>query len=256
MSTPLAVFGPGILIATRTDVTPSIPINVGFVQEFEVEMAGTNKQLYGQYQVPLVVARGTIKMTGKFKAATVSGLAMNLTFWGGSFSTTSNILAWNVGSTFTTNSTGGTGSLQVGSSTTFDADLGVTYSTTGLPLQRVSTGNEVAGKYSIGSTAPGLYNFADQGANVKVTYTSSTGAGQSLLQSQNLIGNTPTLQLDYYSNLNQPSSKPFVVRFFAAVASKYGWAFKLEDFNMPSFEVDLYANAAGQIFNLVTPEIS
>ena len=31
MSTPLAVFGPGILILTRTDVTPATPINVGFV---------------------------------------------------------------------------------------------------------------------------------------------------------------------------------------------------------------------------------
>src|SRR6266702_6924946 len=156
MAPPLAVFGPGILIVTRTDITPGAPINVGFVQEFSLEAAGTTKQLYGQKQFPLASARGTIKATGKFKSAVISGLAWNTAFYGLTMSTAS-VLAWTIDSTFTTSTTSST--VIVSSSLSYDADLGVKYSTTGLPLQRVATGSEATGKYSVGGTVPNQYNF-------------------------------------------------------------------------------------------------
>lgn len=257
MSTPLAVFGPGILIVTRTDITIPAPVNVGFAQEFSIEAAASSKQLYGQNQWPLAVARGTIKGTGKFKAAVVSGLAWSAIFYGQAASTASGQIAWTIDSTFTSNSTGGTGSFQVGSSLTFDADLGVKGSTTGLPYQRVTTGTEVSGRsYSITAANAGQYNFADQGANLKITYTSTTTAGQSMIVTNQLIGSTPTFQLDYYTNFNQPSAKPFVVRLYQAIAEKHAMQFKLEDYMIPEFDFMLTANAAGQVYNLVYPEIS
>src|ERR1700730_10566073 len=158
MSTPVAAFGPGILIDSRTDISIPAPVNVGFVNEFSIETAGTIKELYGQKQYALAVARGTIKVTGKFKAAVISGLAWNAVMFGMSSVSTGNIV-WNVGSTFTI-STASTTAMQIGSSLTFDADLGITYVSNNLPFQRVSTGNEAAGKYSVGSTTPGLYNFS------------------------------------------------------------------------------------------------
>src|SRR5260221_6765953 len=100
MATPLAVFGPGILIATRTDLTTPAPINIGFAQEFSIEVAGTTKQLYGQKQFPLVAARGTIKASGKFKAAVVSGICMNNVMVGQTACSTS-MENWNIDSTFT-----------------------------------------------------------------------------------------------------------------------------------------------------------
>lgn len=268
MSTPLAAFGPGILILTRTDVTPGTPINVGFVNEFSIESAATTKQLYGQKQYPLVAARGTIKVTGKFKAAVLSGLAWNTAFYGqSSFTSTGTGIFWNVDSTFNLSTTAVT--LIVGSSLTFDADLGVKYASganAGLPFQRVSSGSESSGKYSVSvSTATGLnlYQFSATDTTgqstplpIKVTYSSLTGAGQSLLVTNQLIGTTPTFQVDYYTNLNQPTSKPFVVRAYAGIGSKHVMAFKLEDFYMPEIDFDLFANASDQIYSLVYPEIS
>jgi len=255
MSTPLAVFGPGILICSRTDITVPAPVNVGFAQEFSIEAAGTTKQLFGQKQWPLAVARGTIKGTGKFKAATISGLAWSALFYGITAST-SNMVAWTIGSTFTTSTSVTT--LQVGSTTTFDTDLGITYAASGLPLQRVSTGSEATGKYSLTTGTPGLYNFAagDQGVAIKVTYTATTTTGQSLLVTNQLIGSTPTFQLDYYTNFNQPAAKPFVVRIYSSVAAKHMMAFKLEDFMIPEFDFDLFANASDQVYNMVFPEIA
>src|SRR5258706_1437946 len=98
MSTPLAVFGPGILIASRTDITIPSPVNVGFVQEFSIDATGTIKELFGQNQWPLAVARGTIKGTGKFKTAGISGLAWSAVFYSNP-GTTTNQIASDISST-------------------------------------------------------------------------------------------------------------------------------------------------------------
>lgn len=258
MSTPFAVFGPGILIATRTDISPGVAINVGFVQEFSMDATATIKELYGQKQFPLVQARGTIKATGKFKSAVVSGIAMNALMYGQSLAAGG--ISWNVDSTFTASTS--SSAILVGSSLTFDADLGVKYAANGLPLQRVSTGSESTGKYSISAT--NTYNFgttdsitgAAGGTALKITYSQTTTAGQSLVVTNSLIGTTPTFQLDYYTNLNQPTSKPFIVRIFECVSSKHAMQFKLEDYMIPEWDFGLYGNAADQVYGFYFPEVS
>lgn len=253
-----AAFGPGILIVTRTDIAVPIAINVGYVQEFSIDLAGTTKSLFGQKQFPLVAARSTIKATGKFKNAEISGLAWNAAFFGMSaFSTGGN--GWNIGSTFTLGSTLSTAwTASPGSSLTFDTDLGVVYSTLGLPFQRVATGNEAAGKYSVGNGTPNTYTFAAADANkqISITYTSVQAGGQSLIVTNQDIGTTPTFQVDYYTNLNQPTAKPFAVRIYSCVADKMANAFKLEDFMMPEFDFSIFANPANQVLGYYFPEVS
>ena len=253
MSVPFAAFGPGILIAQRTDITTPAPINVGYVQEFSIELAGNTKMLYGQKQFPLVAARSTIKATGKFKNATVSGLAMNALFYGESALSTGG-LAWNIDSTYSVPATTAY-TINVGSSTTFEADLGVKYSTSGLPLQRVAGGSEATGKYSVSGN---VYSFAagDASAALKITYTNTNAAGQNLIVTNKSIGITPTFQLDYYTNLNQPTSKPFIVRLYSAIAAKHVMQFKLEDYMIPEFDYELFANGSDQVFACYFPEVS
>lgn len=251
MSVPLAIFGPGILIATRTDLTINTPINIGYAQELSFEFSGSNKQLYGQNQLPLVAARATVKPTAKFKAAVLSGLALNNIFWGQTFA--SGGIAWNIDSTFSVSTT--STNVTIGSSSTFDANLGIKYAATGLPLIRVATGSEVAGSYSqTGNVA--AFATADSGVALKITYTNTNLIGQNLLVTNQPIGTTPTFQLDYYTNLNQPAAKPYIVRVYQCIASKYTQAFKLEDFMTPEFELDIFANASGQLYNNYFPEVS
>jgi hypothetical protein len=82
---PQAVFGPGSLYVTRIDLDDQTPYNIGYAQEFSYDESGETKELYGQKQYPLVIARGTLKASGKIKAATLSGLALNAVFGGGTF---------------------------------------------------------------------------------------------------------------------------------------------------------------------------
>lgn len=257
MSTPFATFGPGVAICRRTDIANGVAVNVGFAQELSLELSGTTKELYGQYQYPLVAARGTVKATGKLKAATLSGLAWNNLFFGQSF--TSGGYVWNIDEAQTIPGTPFT--VTVTNAATFDADLGVKYAASGLPLQRVTAGSEATGKYSVTETggSKGKYVFAtgDTAANVLITYSSTTAAGQSLIVQNQLIGSTPTFQLDFYTNLNQPSAKAFAVRVYQCIGSKIApLSAKLEDFTMPEFEFSFYANASQQVVDFVFPEVS
>lgn len=257
MSTPLAAFGPGICIVRRTDIANGPAVNIGYAQEVSVDLAATNKELFGQNKFPLVVAQSTVKVSGKIKAAVISGLAWNNVFFGQNFTTGS--IAWDVDEAATIPATPFT--VTVVDAATFDADLGVKYALTGLPFQRVTAGSEAAGKYSVTETGvnKGKYIFAtaDTGLGVLITYSKTVaGVGQQLIVTNTPIGATPTFQLDFYTNLNQPTAKPFVFRLYNCVASKITIASKLEDFIMPEFEFSVFANASNQVFNFVFPEIS
>ena len=250
MATPLAAFGPGVVIITRTDTATPLAINIGSAQEFSLSVKGNTKALYGTNQFALAVARGTIKVTGKIKAALLSGLAWNSCFFGNSFTAGFDHYYLNEAHTVAsttqtvTNATGGI------------IDLGVTYASTGLPLQRVASVS-AAGSYSVvQSTGVYTFNASDEVA-LNFNYSNfSSASGQQLNVTNQQIGVNPTFQLDYYTNLNQPSSKPFGVRLFSCVASDLSIASKLEDFIMPEIDFEVFANNANQVMNIDFPEIS
>lgn len=251
MSAPFAAFGPGIVIVTRTDTATPVACNIGYAQEFSLDLNGGAKQLFGQNQYPLVSARGTVKATGKVKAATLSGIAWNNIFFGQSFIAGRD--TWYIQEAHTPS-----GTTQVVTNVTGGiVDLGVTYAATGLPLQRVASGPTV-GQYSVVlSTGTYTINVSDEVA-LLFTYSnfSASTAGQQMTVTNQPIGTTPTFQLDYYTNLNQPASEPFSIRLFSCVAEKLTLASKLEDFIMPEFDFDIFANAAGQVYAMNFPQIS
>lgn len=253
MTAPFDAFGPGVLIATRTDVTPSTPVNIGYSQEFTVDFAGNIKELYGQYQLPLDAARGMVKVTAKAKAAVLSGIAWNSVFFGNTF--TAGTAQWNFQEAHTVTS-GTMSPSTVTNAATFDQDLGVVYGTTatapGLPLVKVAS-SPAAGQYTC--TALGVYGFNASETNpILITYTSTVaGSGQTLTISNQLLGVSPTFQLDYYTVRN---NSQLVARYFQCQSSKITLPAKLEDFIMPEFEMSLFANAAGQLGKLYFPQIS
>ena len=251
MSVPFAAFGPGIIIGTRTDTATPLAINVGYAQELTVDFSATGKELYGQNQFPLAYARGTIKATGKFKSATISGIALNALFFGQTLTPASGI-AWNIQEAHTI----ATATATVTNSATFDADLGVTYASSGLPFQRVASAPAV-GQYSVSA---GVYTFnaTDNAQSALFTYTNTvtTATLQSTIIANKLIGTTPTWQLDYYTNYNQPGAAPFAIRLFQCVSNKLSLNFKLEDFVMPEIDFGFFANNAGNIMEGVYPQIS
>jgi hypothetical protein len=167
MTTPLDAFGPGIIIVTRTDIANSTPVNIGYAQEFTPEFSGSIKELFGQNQLPLDAARGTIKVTGKIKAAVLSGLAWNNVFFGDTFSTGG--IVWNVSEN---HAIPGTPYQFYGNVAGFDADLGVVYGATNLPFTKV-TALTATGQYKVAAVVdPGTWAITAGGVTTGVgTFT-------------------------------------------------------------------------------------
>lgn len=248
---PIALFGPGILCVRRTDIASQGSVNIGKAQEFSINLKASSKELYGQNQLPDLVARSTTKASGKMKAARLSSLAMNAAFFGQSF--TSGGFSWNINEAFSVPATNPY-TYQSVNHTTFDQDLGVTYAATGQPLVLVASGPAV-GQYS---QSGGTYTFAaaDEGVAMLVTYTSTTTSGQSLTYSNQPIGTTPVFQLDYWNNVNQPGASPFAVRCFSCVSDSFALQFKLEDFAMPEVDFSMFCDASNRLFTAVWPNVA
>jgi hypothetical protein len=243
---PFPVFGPGIIIAKRTDIANQTPVNIGFANELSFAEKATVKSLFGQVNRPLVIAKGTIKTTGKIKAAMISAYAWNSLFYAGTLAAGG--LNYNMGELHTIGAGGG--NLTVTNSNGYDQDLGAYYIASWQPLLKETTGSPSAGYYSLG--AGGVYDFAtaDQSLAVGINYTNSSALGQSMTVSAQNIGTTPTFQLDYWTDLN---SNPYAVRMLNCVMSDLTQDFKLEDFMMPAIDFEIGINAAQQAFTYQFP---
>ena len=246
----IATFGPGIVMVKRIDIANQTPVNIGKAQEFSLSLKGTSKELYGQNQLPDLVARSTVKASGKIKSARLSGLACNAAFFGQTM--VSGGYQWNIGEANTPVTT----TYQVTNHATFDQDLGVVYAATGQPLTLVASGPTV-GQYSV-VPSTGTYTLAaaDENMALLFNYTSTVTSGQNMLYANQPIGTTPVFQLDYWNNVNQPTASPFALRLFSCVADSFSMQFKLEDFMMPEFDFSCFCNSAGNLFEAVFPNVA
>lgn len=254
--TQVACFGPGSLYLTRTDVANSTPINVGYAQEFSLDEAATVKDLFGQNKYALVAAVAEIKLTGKIKAAMISGIAHNNAFRGGTFVTgqVQSVLAES-GTVPTTPY-----QITVAGGGTFEADLGVVRQSDLSPYTKVAFGGTpTTGQYTV-NVATGVYLFAaaDTTNTVYISYTKTVaGSGQKITLANQAIGVNPTFQIDYSTSLVVAgTARPCFIRVFSCIATKLNQNFKLTDFMMPEIDFTAYQNSAGNLYLMSYPEVS
>src|SRR5580700_11381819 len=70
-------FGVGTAIGKRTDIANAKPSFLGVLQDLEIDIAVTLKELTGQYRMPVDVAPAAMKVTGKAKFARIQGASVN-----------------------------------------------------------------------------------------------------------------------------------------------------------------------------------
>ena len=243
-------FGSGVLIGTRTDIANATPINFGLVQEVHIDESASIKELFGQFQHPVAIARGTIKTTGKAKVARISGLAFASLFYG---------VVPVAGQTATAFGEAGVVpttpyQVTVANAGTFVADLGPINAATGLPLIKVAAG-PTTGQYSVNPTT-GVYTFAaaDAGLALLMNYTYTiAGTGQKFTVTNQLLGTTPTFSATFYTTF---AAKPVSVNIANATSSKLTFGTKLEDFVLPEFDFSCFADAAGNLMTWSFGEVS
>src|SRR5246500_3594184 len=161
--------GSGAIWGERTDVVGSGigPRQFG-VLHIQIDFDWSNKELYGQLQFPVAIARGQGKITGKAKFAQILGLLYSDIFFGvtpatGQFAV-SQLEAATVPATtpFT---------VTPANAASYNDDLGISYAANGRRFNRVTTPT-AAGQYSV-NFATGAYAFssADTSAAILISYT-------------------------------------------------------------------------------------
>jgi hypothetical protein len=229
-------FGSGSLWGIDSGANPT-PGKFGILQDCGVDFAFSNKALTGSYQMPVAVARGTAKISWKAKFAQFSGRVFNSLFFGQTKATGSVLVAEDESGTITTNI------VTVANSATWVDDLGVRYSATGLQFTRVASAPAV-GQYSV---AAGVYTFnaGENAVVVKIDYTYSAAAtGEKITIANVLLGVAPTFK-SVFTQIYGGLRETLVLN--ANVAGKMGKASKTEDFAMPEFDADCFADAGNNI---------
>src|SRR5215469_4667285 len=163
-------FGSGAIWGERTDVIGSGigPRQFGVLQDVQIDFSWSDKELYGQLQFPVAIARGQAKITGKAKFAQILGLLYSDIFFGLTPATgqlaVSQLEAATVPATTPYTVT-------PANAASYSDDLGVAYAATGKRFNRVTT-PAAAGQYSV-NFANGVYTFssADASAAVLISYT-------------------------------------------------------------------------------------
>lgn len=241
------IFGSGSAWAQRQDVANSTPVPFAILQSVTLDFAASTKMLYGQYQFPVAIGRGTMKISGKAQFGRVHGRLVNDLFFG---------VATVAGKFYTANGESGTvtaTAITVANSATFADDLGVYYSTTGLPLQRVASAPAV-GQYTV---AAGVYGFnATDNAQVMLLYYTYNPAGATLPQQKvtipnPLLGVQPSFQVWVNTIFN---GKQMTIKMLNCVSEKVSLATKLEDFTIPEFDFQCLADASNNLMTYSTDE--
>ncbi|UHC14343.1 hypothetical protein LRS73_26905 [Methylobacterium currus] len=233
-------FGSGVLIGTRTDIPNATPVNFGLVQEVTIDETATVKELYGQFQRPVAIARGTIKTTGKAKMARISGLAFASLFYGVTPAAGQVMTAFGEAATVPASNPY---TVTVANAAAFVGDQGVVNALTGLPLIKVASAPAV-GQYSV---AAGVYTFAaaDAGKLLLVSYTYTVpSSGQRFTVTNQLLGATPTFSAQFFTTFQGQAVN---IAFANCTSSKLGFGTKLEDFVMPELDFSIFADAAGNV---------
>jgi len=244
-------FGSGAIWGERTDVTGSGigPQQFGVLQDIQIDFDWSDKELYGQLQFPVAIARGQGKITGKAKFAQILGLLYSDMFFGvtpatGQFAV-SQLEAATVPATTPY-------TVVPANAATYNDDLGVTYAANGNRFNRVITPS-AAGQYSV-NFATGVYTFssADASTSVLISYTYNIATiGNMLTLSNQPLGITPTFKATFYTAYNGSGT---ALRLNACTANKLSLPTKLDTWTISELDFMAFADASGTIGYLSTVE--
>lgn len=243
------VFGTGQLFAMP--VGGGAPLRFGALQDVSVDFNGDIKQLFGQYQFALDVARGKTKIEWKAGSGNVDVTAFNQIFFDETVEVGDNLIqvvneAGTVPamSTYTVTAVNGAN---------FVMDLGVYLASSGAPLKQVAASPQ-AGEYTVSAAGVYTFNVAQASAAVLLNYLwENSAVGGSLEIGNSLMGSTPKFQLVLSQIYDQ---KSFTLILYSCVAEKLSLPLKQDDYLISEMSGQAFADAANRVARITTTSVS
>jgi hypothetical protein len=239
-------FGAGNLWATQTSdaygntVALPTPIQLGVLQDIQLDISADSKVLHGQNMFPVDIGRGKGKVSLKAKAANINATAFNALFFGQSLAAGMfEILNDTTGSVIAS----GAVAITPSGGYTWVSNLGVR-DANGNPYTRVASAPAV-GQYSIavaGGTATYTFNASDNGKTVFIDYKMSISTQGKTLAMQNLpMGYMPFFSLEFSQKRNGKGQTLTMPR---VSSTKLGMSTKQDDFTIPEIDMEAIADEA------------
>jgi hypothetical protein len=239
------MFGAGNLYLTPSGTNPT-PVRVGTLQDVSMDISFEQKELYGNKQFPVMVARGKGKITGKAKAGEFHGALIQSLLSGATKATGRKI------GVVESDSVPGSSpfTVTVAQSAKFSMDLGVVDANTGVPFTCGATAS-AANTYAV---AAGVYTFntGDQGRAVQISYEYTDTAGSTILYSNQLMGAQLIYMLGLYNT--EPDGSVVGIKFKSAIIPKLALGFKNDDFTMPDLDIAAFAAGDSTILEAYSPD--
>lgn len=243
-------FGSGSLygIPTRDSagnpVLNGTPQKFGVLQDVSVDFGYDVKMLHGQLQFPVDVARGKASIKCKAKFGKLNGALYNSLFFGQTLTsgTATDILSDIAGSMIPASApyTVTPAAPNAGTVTESLSVIGAD----GTPYDKVEA-IPTTGQYTLSG---GIFTFAAADAGKKVfidfkyTYASPTAKTITVLNQQ--MGFTPEFKVELSQKFK---GKPLTFTFPKAVSSKLMFPGKNDDYNIPEFEFEVFADETGNV---------
>jgi hypothetical protein len=247
---PVYEFGSGTMWAVPTidlagnAISVPTPVPFGAMQDVAVDISFSVKELYGLYQFPIDVARGTAKLTGKSKVAMIQARLFNQIF-GETLSANEIKVAFQESA-----NTGNNGFNS--NQSPFLFDLGVLWANNSIPLTRAANAAN-NGIYSVDANGHYAFGAGDANKSVKVSYT-YTGNGSTANQwtiNNQLLGLSPFFKTVFSITR---AGKVLTIIFNKCISTKLTLTTKLEDFLIPEFDFSIMADDSGQVGNISVTE--
>lgn len=225
------VFGAGQFwgIPTSSGPTPSqfyVPQNISL--DFKRDI----KRLFGQNQLPVDIASGTLSVVGKVTMGTLNARLLNDLMLGASLSTGQ--VPYIARETVVASSTSGAFNV---ANAIWSLDLGLLNSANGIPLVRtLSTAPASTGQYYVTSSGGYIINATDAAAllslRVSYLYSDAANGGQKVSMTNQAMGKIGAFQavIGYLWGTEKAS-----IQLNSCMASDYGLNTVLDDYTKPAF---------------------
>lgn len=242
-------FGTGTIAAVSTSVSNPTPVQFGVCQNISIDFKRSIKELVGQYQVPVALGAGELKISGKISWARISIQAYNSLFFGQTVATGMVQQTPAPGISGTVPATPYQLTPTVPNSGTWSEDTGVFYSATGTQFVRVASSPTI-GQYSVSA---GVYTFAaaDTAATVLFFFNYTMATGNKVALSNQLMGSAPTFELTAQEQFAQfGTTKLMCIQLNSCMANDLTFPLKNTDFTIPDMGFMIQADAAGNFGTL------
>lgn len=237
-------FGVGQVALIPPGANPT-PVNISVLQDVSLDISFTTKELRGNLQFPVDIARGAGKITGKAKTGVIAGgllsAILNTTSSTGSKLGVLNEIAPVPASPYT---------ITVANSATWVEDLGVYDATAGKFLKCVASA-PATGQYSV---AAGVYTFAaaDTTHSMQISYSySSASVGITNSLQNSLMGTSTVFKLELFNNF-RGNGLGFVLP--AVTIPKLSLPMKAEDYTIMDLDFEAFADSTGKVIDFYSAQ--